>query len=191
MIPPRATDAEFTRYVRNITTAWDAATPGQLARGRAWYPVAHDLAGLIAGGDVRTGAGILAALSANTGWDRTVTLARQCAAGDVHGHLPDALAKVTAILAGADPASVLPMDVKTGSFYRCILDPDDPGAVVIDRHAHDIAVGEICGNRERGLSNRTRYATLAQAYRHAAQELGELPQVVQAVTWVAHIETSR
>ena len=191
MIPTRASDAELARYIKNIKAAWDAATPGQLARGRAWYPVAHDLAGLIAGGAIRTGAGILAALAAQTSWDRPVPLARQCAAGDVRGHMPDALAKVTAILAGADPASVLPMDVKTGSFYRCILDPDDPDAVVIDRHAHDIAVGEIYGNRNRGLTNRHRYATLARAYRHAAQELGELPQVVQAVTWVAHIETSR
>ena len=53
---------------------------------------------------------------------------------------------------------------------RCASDP-----VVIDRHAHDVAAGERYGNRNRGLSNVNRYATLALAYRLSARELGEIP----------------
>ncbi|MBK3564460.1 hypothetical protein JHN47_11960 [Streptomyces sp. MBT62] len=59
---------------------------------------------------------------------------------------------------------------------------------MIDRHAHDVAVGETYGNRDRGLSCASRYALLADCYREAAWRLGELPSTVQAVTWVAHTE---
>jgi hypothetical protein len=64
MIPTMATDDELSAYVGNITAAFRAATPEQVARGRQWYPVAHDLAVIIGGGDAMKGAGMLAALSA-------------------------------------------------------------------------------------------------------------------------------
>ena len=188
MISTKATDCEMRAYVANIVAAWRAATDDQMCRGRAWYGVANQLAGMIGVGDVRKGAGIIAALSANKRWEHNVTLAQRCAAGDVRGHVADALAKVRAIMAGADPADVLPMHAKTGHFFRCIADPRDAGAIVIDRHAHDVAVGERYGDRDRGLSNRNRYATLADAYRRAARELGELPVTVQAVTWVRQVD---
>lgn len=188
MIPTRATDAELAGYVANIVTAYRAATPDQLARGRAWYPVAHDLAGIIADGDYATGAGIIAALSPNKSWSENQRLARDAGAGYVHGHFADSLAKVQKIMAGADPATVLPMELKTGHFYRSIADPTSADAVVIDRHAHDVAVGQRYGDAPRGLSNKTRYATLALAYRLAARQLGELPLTVQAVTWVRQVD---
>lgn len=190
MIPAKISDTTRRRYTRNIVAAWHAASDDQRARGRAWYPVAHGLAEQMAG-DARTGAGLIAALSANKRWDQNLRIAQDAATGRVHGHVGDALRKVEAILAGADPESVLPMDSKTGHFYRCILDPSDPDAVVIDRHAHDIAVGRAYGDDDRGLSAKGRYAALARCYRDAAARLGELPSVVQAVTWVAHVERTR
>jgi hypothetical protein len=45
-------------------------------------------------------------------------------------------------------------------------------------------VGERYGSQDRGLSSKRRYATVALAYRLAAQHLDELPSTVQAVTWV-------
>ncbi|MFM9442564.1 hypothetical protein [Streptomyces acidiscabies] len=63
-----------------------------------------------------------------------------------------------------------------------------PEAVVIDRHAHDIAVGELYGRRDRGLGSARRYVMLAHCYREAALRLGELPSTVQAVTWVVLTE---
>ncbi|QZZ32504.1 hypothetical protein A7X85_03920 [Streptomyces sp. ST1015] len=59
---------------------------------------------------------------------------------------------------------------------------------MIDRHAHDVAVGELYGRRDRGLGAVRRYAMLAHCYREAALRLGELPSTVQAVTWVVHTE---
>jgi hypothetical protein len=190
VIPVDASEVTRERYVRNITSVWHAATADQEHRGRTWYRTAHDLAALITGGDVRTGAGVIAALSANKPWSENCRLAREAcsASGLTSGHFRDALDKAARILAGADPESVLPMERKTGQFFRCIADPDDPDAVVVDRHAHDIAVGETYGSCHRGLSATRRYALLAQCYREAARRLGELPSVVQAVTWVVHTD---
>lgn len=185
MIPTQADSETFERYVSNIIRAWHDATEEDKRKGRAWYPVAHDLAEVIGSGDARKGAGVIAALSPQCSWQRNVKLANDAGNGNVHGHNGDALDKVRAILTGADPSDVLPADRKTGHFYRNILDPADPDPVTIDRHAHDVAVGETYGSRNRGLGNATRYATLAHAYREASRRIGELPNVVQAVTWVA------
>lgn len=184
MIPVKADNDTFETYVTNIITSWCDASPQDESDGRAWYRVAHDIATEIGDGDTRKGAGVLAALSPQVPWDRNCSLARDACAGEVHGHNGQTLAKVHAILDGADPEDVLPELRKTGHFYRNILDPSDPDPVTIDRHAHDVAVGERYGSRDRGLGCATRYATLAHAYREAARRLGELPNVVQAVTWV-------
>ncbi|WP_245997230.1 DUF7178 family protein [Streptomyces armeniacus] len=188
MVPWSASEKQREQYVDNILTVWQCATSEQEQRGRSWYRIANELARVITGGDARAGAGVLAALSANKSWPQTCRLARQaCETGLTSGHFGDALAKATVIAAGTDPAKVLPMDRKTGHFFRCIADPGDTDAVVIDRHAHDIAVGDIYGRRDRGLSGQ-RYELLAAAYREAAQRLGELPSTVQAVTWVVHTD---
>jgi hypothetical protein len=184
MIPTTATDELHKYYVNNIIAAWRNASDQDLREGRSWYPVAHQLAETIGNGDIRMGAGVIAALSPLKSWDQNVSLAIAACDGDVRGHMPDVLNRVQAILAGADPDDILPMAHKTGHFFRNILDPSDPDPVTIDRHAHDVAVGERYGDRDRGLSSKTRYATLAHAYREAARRLGELPSVVQAVTWV-------
>lgn len=188
-IPTATIDSEFEAYVQRIIAAWHAAPIGGRSRGRSWYQTAHQLAEMISDGDARQGAGVIAALSANTGWQRNCQLATQAlATGTARGHFGDALRKAQAIIDGQDPETVLPMDSKTGHFFRCIADPSDADAVVIDRHAHDIAAGVVYGSADRGLSNKTRYALLAHAYREAARRLGELPSTVQAVTWVAHVE---
>lgn len=177
------------QYVRNIISVWIKATDDQMARGRAWYLTAHQLADMISEGNVKAGAGVIAALSAQKSWPENERLARSAFdTGEPNGHTRETLAKAAKIMAGMDPAEVLPMDAKTGNFYRCILDPTDAEAVCIDRHAHDIAVGETYGNRERGLSAKGRYALIAHAYREAAMRLNELPSTVQAVTWVVRVE---
>ncbi|MFC8429283.1 hypothetical protein [Streptomyces sp. NPDC057253] len=189
MISANASEETREQYISNVLATWRAATPEQLERGRTWYRTAHDLASLISDGDPRAGAGVIAALSANKSWSENTRLAhRAYEFGVPTGHFQDALTKVTRIMAGADPAEVLPMERKTGMFFRCIANPCDPDAVVVDRHAHDIAVGEIYGQRDRGLSSARRYALLAHCYREAALRLGELPSTVQSVTWVVHTE---
>jgi hypothetical protein len=187
MIPSKPTVEESHRWRENILDAYALANSDAMLQGQVWYQMAHTLALELADGDIKVGAGVIAALSANKGWWQNQLLATDALAGFVHGHVGDALDKVRAIIAGQEPETVLPMRMKTGHFYRCIANPRDPWAVVIDRHAHDIAVGEIYGDADRGLSAIGRYEALADAYRQAASYLGELPMIVQATVWVAHV----
>lgn len=190
MIPPNPSATTRRRYAHNIIGAYANATEAQKLKGKHWYPVAHDLATMLADGDTRMGAGVIAALSANKSWSENTKIAtRAFGSGKATGHVKDALTKATRIMNGADPADVLPMSAKTGNFYRCILDPSDPEPVCIDRHAHDIAVGRTYGEENRGLSAKGRYEALADCYRYAARQLGILPSELQAVVWVAHVES--
>lgn len=185
MISIRQSNASTECMVENVIKVWESATDEQLAAGRAWYPTAHRIADMMCDGDVRTGAGLLAAFSPQTPWWFNVELASDAyETGTPSRHVGDAISKATRILAGIDPESVLPMDRKTGHFFRCIVDPTDPDTVCVDRHAHDIAVGVEYGAADRGLGARGRYNLIAGIYREAAKRLGELPQTVQAVTWV-------
>lgn len=189
MISTTASTRTHQRYVKNIMNTWERATPDQLQRGMNWYRTAHDLADLMSEGNVTAGAGVIAALSAQKSWALNTRMAKRAfTTGELSGHTTDALTKAAKIMAGVDPAEVLPMTLKTGNFYRTILDPEDPDAVVIDRHAHDVAIAKRYGQQPRGLHNKNRYATLAHAYREAARRLGELPSTVQAVTWLVQSE---
>lgn len=200
IVPVNATAAEREVMVGRIIAMYESASDDQRARGAVWYRVAHDLARMLADGNVSQGAGVIAALSAKTEWGLNVRKARAVLSGDGTRHFPDALRKASAIMAGADPGDVLPMALKTGNFYRNILDPGDPDPVTIDRHAHDVAAGipyagmggksEIT-NTARGLSNAKRYALIAHCYREAAMRLGVLPSVVQSVTWLAQTESPK
>jgi hypothetical protein len=192
MIPSNPSKTSVRRYVANIVKTYNVATADQRARGAAWYVTAHELAGIIAGGDFRMGAGVIAALSANKSWPENQRLATNAlATGNPSGHVGNAIEKATRILNGADPEKVLPMDAKTGNFYLCILDPNHPTAVCVDRHAHDVAVGRRFGNDDRGLSSKSRYNALADAYRIAARKLELNPATLQAITWVVQIESIR
>ncbi|MCW8383981.1 DUF7178 family protein [Streptomyces justiciae] len=189
MIPVKSTEEQRVDYIRAIVEKWESATSDQKRRGRDWYAIAHEFALEISGGDAKRGAGVLAALSANKPWSENCRLAQKAfTEGFASGHVRDALTKANRIMAGADPSEVLPMKLKTGYFYLCIEDPENTESVVIDRHAHDIAVRRIYGQRDRGLGALGRYNLLADCYRAAAQQIGEIPSKVQAVTWVAHIE---
>lgn len=189
MIPVKPSDTTRRRYISNIIKVYNSATPAQRRAGAEWYRRAHELADFLSEGDVVRGAGVIAALSANKAWDLNQRLARDAFAGNAHGHTAENLAKVAKIMAGVAPEDVLPMGMKTGNFYRCILDPNDAEAVCIDRHAHDIAVGSPQGDADRGLSAKGRYAVLSLAYRNAAAKLGITPSVLQATTWVVWTES--
>lgn len=191
MIPSNPSETTRRRYRDNIIAAYNAATEDQKLKGKQWYPVAHDLAEMISGGDVVKGAGVIAALSANKSWAENVKLStRAFASGKPSGHTKVMITKAVRIMNGEDPKKLLG-DLKTGNFYRCIVDPSDPAPVCIDRHAHDVAVGRTFGNDDRGLSAKGRYDALADAYRAAADRIGILPQELQAIVWVAHVERLR
>lgn len=190
MIPIKLEDGAREYYVRNIVSVWSSATDDQFETGAHWYEQAHWTARMLADGDVRKGAGVLAALSPQTSWWLNVELAADAFdAGVATRHTRDSTGKANRILRGADPVDVLPMERKTGHFFRCIVDPEDPEAVCIDRHAYDIAVGIPLGDWNRGLSAHGRYRLVADAYRGAAERVRSIPSVVQAVCWVAWRES--
>lgn len=193
MIPTKPTTRQFNRMVKNILDTYHAATPEQIKEGTEWYPVAHDIARHIANGDVAKGAGVIAVLSARNSWERNVLIATESfATGTPTGHTRANLEKARRIMSGESPESVLPMTLKTGQFYACILDPADPDAVVIDRHAHDVAAGRRYGDKEnRGLSSRGRYNVVADAYREAAKTVGVSPSTLQAIVWVVQVDNYR
>jgi hypothetical protein len=190
---PTKPDAEQRElYVSRIIAAWHHATPEQRELGRHWYRAANGIARQLADGDAVKGAGVIAALSPQKEWQLNKRMAAKALRGEPVGHLADALRKVAAIMAGADPADILPMALKTGNFYRNIIDPSDPDPVTVDRHAHDVVAGVLYVGRggkdtygDRGLSNVNRYAALAHCYREAGYRIGELPNVVQAGVWEA------
>ena len=185
MIPIQASASTREYYIRNIISVWHLATDDQYEQGAHWYERAHWTARTLADGDVKVGAGLLAALSPQTAWWLNVELACEAfESGNATRHTGDSCGKANKILAGIAPEDVLPMQRKTGHFYRCIINPDDAVSVCIDRHAHDIAVGVAYGDWQRGLSAHGRYALIADCYWEAAQRLGQLPSVIQAVTWV-------
>lgn len=188
-IPIKTTPAQFRRYVDNVVAAYQETTPDQRTRGANWYPNANLLCQFLDSDNPKRAAGVIASLSANKSWMMNVELAKRAYSLDQpSGHVADALRKVARIMAGERPEDVLPMEMKTGCFYRLVADPDNPHTVCIDRHAFDIAVGEVYGDRERGLSARGRYNLIADVYREAARLLGVQPATLQATTWIAHRE---
>lgn len=179
---------------RRIHRVWAMATDDQIERGLQWYGEAHGIAEEIGddlGLDARHGAGMLAALSPMVYWEQNVKDARVLALDSdaTVSTFNDQKRKALKIKRGDDPESVL-KGPKVRAFWKCILEPKHPEAVVVDRHAGRVAVGwgmsieEInywipkAGMREK----------ITTAYQQVADELGLLPLEVQAVTWLVYRE---
>ncbi len=179
--------SQFNRMIHNVTHAVKTANPEDVKSGMDWYKRAHDFATEIGNGDVRRGAGAIAILSAQVGWNDNQRAARQLRnTGTVRGIYVsgEQVSKARDVLEGAvEPEHHLPMAKKTGNFFRNIVNPEGVD-VTIDRHAHDITVGRVLGGEERGLGAPSRYNTFAEAHRTAAGHLGMLPNQAQAIGWV-------
>lgn len=177
---------------RNITKVFRSAYVGPDTEGMGWYHDAHAFAVELCPTDVSKAAGVLAALSPRVSWVYNKKLAvRAFEAGKATGHLTMCTSKADAILNGASPLTVL-TSPKVGNFYRCILDPMDPNAVVVDRHAFDIYQGKVTPDTEKDVLKRKGvYNTIAHSYVCASKILSReagtllLPSTVQAVTWCA------
>jgi hypothetical protein len=154
---------------------WHATTEERRSAGALWYPRALALAEELAP-SASMGAGVLAALSPHQGWKGNVTMARRALAGDPAG-LPAQVAKVRAIMGGADPLDVL-RGPKERAFYRAIM--GDTSALVIDRWAARAAgVPSPDGSFTRG-----EWRELHAAYEAASGAAGVLPRDFQATLWI-------
>lgn len=184
----------MSEHVQRIMNAYKSASGQQLEEGMHWYEKAHNIATKIGGGDTAKGAGIIAALSPQTGWGRNLMLAGELVKTGTTRHTTDSLQKAQRILEGEHPDDVL-KGLKVTSFYKNIYDPSDPHPVTIDRHAHDIAMGiAFRGNKKSdepspdlGLAEKGRNFHFQDAYRNAAEQLNiPIANKVQSTSWVAH-----
>lgn len=172
-----------------IVDVWRQATVKEMVEGMDWYKDANALAVRLSPADPASAAGVIAALSPMMSWGQNINIAvRAYADGKASGALFSNVAKADRILAGERPEDVLGGD-KVRAFYGVIADPASD-AVVVDRHAFDIAVGRVTNNESRqGLSRKGVYASFASAYVRAAKAISAETGMdisasqVQAVTW--------
>lgn len=171
----------------HIIDTYLAATPAQLDHGTHWYDQAHWLAGTaVTPGDPDAGAGVIAALSPQTGWDANLANAVRLARGQHVTYMVsrDMRVKAERILLGEDWRDVLG-GRKVRAFAQVIAMPDDPWTVVIDRHALAVYYGHTPTTTEKAaFARKGGYETVANAYRAAALMLDMTPATVQAVTWL-------
>jgi hypothetical protein len=178
------TNAQDDRTGR-IIAIYRAATAAQLAEGTDWYSAARTFSIGLAeryGLTLEQAAGIVAAISPRLPWDRNMAYADLLMRTGDCPTLKGNKAKAVRILSGERPLDVLG-GAKVRAFYLAIL--GDPDAVVVDRHAFDVAYGAVTDDRTRKALDRVGgYDGYANAYRAAATALGTTAVVVQAVTWV-------
>ena len=215
--------ATMTRNVLRVFRAatTDDVREGREWYARA-HDAARDLAAILPGTDTEApdpdaarvvrAAAVIAVLSPMTPWARNVELARMAYTRAADGatfadltapssplRLPTVGAharKAAAIVLGADPASVV-SGPKVTPFWARIVDAatgaTGPSSVVVDRHAHDVALHRVTDDATRGrnLSRKGGQEAFAMAYVRAAAALrrtGEAPGItpaeLQAVTWI-------
>lgn len=185
---------DMTFYVDNLVTWFDKSTAAQRTAGRSWYPLAGDLALVMASGDIRKGAGCIAALSTNAEWSANLTLARHAINGSPRG-MSKCLAEVVRILAGEDFSDVLSYNVKRWNFAWNIC--GDMDKVTVDRWAiraatgEDVALGSTKPRKDGTSQYADNYAIMVDAYRQAALICGETPADMQAIVWVAIRDASK
>ncbi len=170
-----------------IMRVYRAATAEQAEAGLRWYVAAHDAAAELDPGNTRRAAGVIAALSPRTSWERNLLLARNAyERGEATGALGRSCRAANAILAGGEPLDVL-SGQKVRAFFQLIADPTDNQTVCVDRHAVRVALGYDLSDRELSAIHLERnglYGRFVDTYRRAADKLSVLPWQAQAVTWV-------
>lgn len=186
----------------NVLRIFRAATPDEIAEGREWYARARTLAVELDPDDIERAAAVIAVLSPRQAWSRNVELSRLAydlarksaewthtsARDEIVGNLPTLgrqREQVARLLVDREEPDDVVRGPKVRAFWRTIADPTDPRAVVVDRHAVDVACGEVLDDARRGkiLGRRGGYDLVSRCYSRAAREVGMTPAEVQAITW--------
>ena len=170
--------------------------------GHSWYARAHNFAAMLAsecGKSLEITSAVISAVSPGISWYQNQLVARQlCQAsvGNFSRYLAPGLTfrgayrsnanKAWKILQGTDPYKL--MSPKTGpktfAFWHNILDPSQSDHVTIDRHAYCIALGEKT-TRQYAIKA-SAYALVSELYKTVAQQLGIIPNQLQATVWLSH-----
>lgn len=170
----------MTPDIDNVIGSYLRATDSMISDGMTWYPRARDFC-LTLDENLVKAAGIVAVISANTSWTANQTLAIKAYQGDMRVGFPDKVKKVTRIMAGESPETVV-SGQKVSAFFQCIVNPDENLPAVIDRHAFDIAINIRMGEKTRPLGKRA-YAAFQEVYADAAELVGLTIPQLQAITW--------
>lgn len=186
----------------HIVDAYDDSDAQERAQGMRWYADAHNLAKKMNHGDIEKNAGVIAALSPQTGWavnmlnaDRSLDLGRALGPGE--GMITEAMQRNAQEAIDGEAADVANSSSKTKAFARLIRyggdEPDDrAGQVVIDRHAMTVAMGKRIPKKEADkapIGHDRYYQYVADTYRDAALEISKRgtpvsPHQLQAITWL-------
>lgn len=175
-------------HIDNILRTYNARTRAEHDSGLTWYDNAHALALELSPNDVWRGAGIIAAFSPLTPWNRNVILARTLVESNgtmTGGTLVNSINAASRIFAGEPTLEVLKGD-KTRAFASAIADPRGNGMATIDRHAHDIAMGNSDYNDTTRKIGKRVFRELSDAYIDAAFWVGIGTAQMQAITWLTH-----
>lgn len=150
----------------------------------SWYVMAQGIALELSPNDVWRGAGVLSALSPLKKWDLNVRIARiSFSTGIAQGNIGQHNEKAQRIINGEHPLDVMRGD-KTRSFAEAIATGGNGHIATIDRHAHDIAMGQVYTDKTRKIGKRV-YRDMAAAYAECAEYTGNSVNQIQAITWVA------
>lgn len=173
-----------TTQAENILRVYQSGTLAQIRTGAEWYNDAHALAVVAGKGDAWKGAGVIAAYSPLTPWNRNVELATDSlrtgyARRDTLSNSANAAQR---ILNGEYTLDVLKGD-KVRAFAAAIATNGNSDIATIDRHAHDIAMGRVFDNNTRKIGKRV-FREMGESYAIVARELNLSVSQVQAITWV-------
>jgi hypothetical protein len=180
----------------NLLTVFEQATPQEVIEGMAWYRQAHDLACSLAsryGLSLDVVAGVIAALSPRSRWERNVVDAENLIVACTSGKDPHAVPvgtfhrnkeRAIEILQSGTRHGVL-SGSKVCAFADSVEDPTN-GAVTVDSHAYNAWLGQ------RAIRNGTgpritprRYRECAEAYEKVAELYGIRPSQAQSIIWLA------
>lgn len=164
------------------------ANTDQLSRGLSWFEEANAIASALAklsGRGTEQAAGIIAALSPASKWERNLEEAQAVLLGTTTTHVtyPGNVKKAYDILAGQDPMQVLG-GRKVRAFYQLVMDPTDSYTVCVDRHAvRAVTLRAWTSDKEEAQFLRYGYDRCADAYRTVSKGIGLLPHQLQATVW--------
>lgn len=180
---------------RNIRAVLAQATPDEISDGREWYAEANRFCAALAAAydsETRIAAGVTAAISPQLGWDLNRRYAEMLFRVGDAPTTGRSKARALLILGGVDPDAVLAppkgqprSGQKVRAFYACLVDPQRARAVVVDRHAYDVAQAVVGDDTSRKALERVGvYDEIARAYTAVARQHGLAAHQVQAITWL-------
>lgn len=183
---------------KNIKAIFLGASDTATIGGNAWYRDAHEFCVTLAAEydlELSVTVAALAVLSPNCSWAvNKACLESLLKTGNPTGNVyPDNVKKAEALLSGALSVQQAlffrkQYGNKVRSFYDNILNPEHSNNVTVDTHAIRGAFDSTAVTRKQlrwVFETITGYNTLVTAYQQVAEEVGLVPNQVQATVWLA------